>query len=120
MSAWLINIGGLVAIGFVVWWFWLARPAALRAAGEGAIEVLVADGVYTPARIEVEAGRAVRLRFLRRDPSPCAEQVIFDGLEVAAELPVGSPRELSLTPPKPGEYPFHCQMNMYRGRLIAR
>jgi len=23
--SWLVNLGGLVLIGFIVWWFWLAK-----------------------------------------------------------------------------------------------
>ncbi len=118
---WLVNIAGLALIAFIVWWFWLARPRAVRcAARPGPIEVRVADGVYTPAVIEVPAGRPVTLRFLREDPSPCTEQVLFDALGVAVSLPVGQPRDVTLTPPRPGEYEFTCQMRMYRGRLVAR
>lgn len=120
MTAWLVNAAGLAVIAFVIWWFWLARARALRVDTSDLIEVLVADGVYTPARIEVPAGRPVRLRFLRKDPSPCAEQVIFDGLDVAATLPMDSPLDITVTPPEPGVYAFTCQMQMYRGQLIAR
>lgn len=120
LSAWIFNAAGLGAIVFVIWWFWLARPATLKADANLPIEVLVADGVYTPARIEVAAGRPVRLRFLRRDAGPCAEQVIFDRLDVAATLPLDTPLEIVVTPPAPGVYDFRCQMRMYRGRLIAR
>lgn len=119
MSAALVNVAGLVLIGLIVWWFWLVKPKPQRAVS-GVVEVLVADGVYTPARIEVASGQPVRLRFLRKDPSACAEKVIFADLGAAADLPLDQPVELTLTPPKPGEYPFTCQMQMYRGALVAR
>ena len=118
MSAVLINLTGLVVIALIVWWFWLSQPKTAHAAG--VIEILVNDGVYTPASIEVEAGRPVTLRFLRKDPSPCAEQVLFDDLGLSAELPVGEPKDITVTPPKPDEYEFTCQMQMKRGRLIVR
>lgn len=120
MNDLLINLGGLVVIGLIVWWFWGSRPKALRAAGAAPIEVIVDNGVYTPARIEVEAGKPATLRFLRTDPSPCAEKVLFDDLGVSAELPLGKPVTVTLAPAKPGEYQFTCQMRMYRGRLVAR
>jgi plastocyanin domain-containing protein len=119
MSAWLVNAAGLALIGLIVWWFWLVKPAARRAEGE-VVEVLVADGVYTPSRIEVASGQPVRLRFLRKDPSACAEKVIFADLGAAADLPLNQPVEVTVTPPRPGEYPFTCQMQMYRGALVAR
>jgi len=119
MSAWLVNLAGLVLIGLIVWWFWLSKPKAQRAAS-GVIDVIVEGGVYTPARIEVSAGQPVTLRFLRKDPSPCAEKVLFDDLGIAADLPVDQPVELTITPKQPGEYAFTCQMQMYRGTLVVR
>lgn len=120
MTTLVINFAGLVLIGFIVWWFWLSKPRAARVATAGPVEVVVENGVYTPPVIEVPAGRAVTLRFLRKDPSPCAEQVRFDDLGIAAELPVGKPRDVTVLPGKPGEYEFTCQMRMYRGTLVAR
>lgn len=116
----LVNLAGLGAIAFIVWWFWLARPRVVGAASERPIEVVVENGVYTPAAIRVPAGRPVTLRFLRKDPSPCAAEVRFDDLGVAAELPVGKPRDVTVTAPAPGEYEFTCQMRMYRGLLTAQ
>jgi plastocyanin domain-containing protein len=115
----LVNLAGLALIAAIVWWFWMAQPRAQRAQG-GVIEVLVADGVYTPPRIEVAAGVPVRLRFLRKDPSACAEKVLFDDLGVSADLALGRATEVTVVPPGPGEYVFTCQMRMYRGSLVAR
>ena len=120
MNTWLVDFAGLALIGLIVWWFWLYRPQAARAAGSQPIEIVVADGVYTPARIEVPAGKPVTLRFLRKDPSPCAEKALFDSLGISADLPVGKPLDVTVTPPQPGEYEFTCQMRMYRGMLVAR
>jgi plastocyanin domain-containing protein len=119
VSGWLINVGGLVLAGLIVWWFWLSKPRA-RMAQSGPVDVLVADGVYQPARIEVPAGQPVTLRFLRRDPSPCAEKVIFDGLDLAADLPLNATTDVILPSPPPGEYEFTCDMRMYRGSLVVR
>jgi plastocyanin domain-containing protein len=120
MNAWVINLAGIVVMALIVWWFWLSRPRARRASGAGAIEIIVDNGVYTPARIEVPAGKPVTLRFVRKDPSPCAEKALFDDLGISADLPVGKPLDVTLTPPRPGEYEFTCQMRMYRGMLVAR
>jgi plastocyanin domain-containing protein len=114
-----INLAGLVLIGLIVWWFWLSTPRTQRAASD-VIDIVVDDGVYTPARIEVPAGRPVHLRFLRKDPSPCAEKVLFDDLGIAADLPVGKPVDLTITPKAAGEYAFTCQMQMYRGTLVVK
>ena len=92
---------------------------AVPATGAVPIEVSVADGVYTPARIEVARGRPLVLRFTRQDPSPCAEQVIFADLGVSADLPLNQPTDVRVTPEQAGEFEFTCQMGMYRGTLIV-
>lgn len=120
MSGLIVNLAGLAVIGLIIWWFWLVKPRVQRASGVAPIDILVDNGVYTPTRIEVPSGRPVTLRFIRRDPSPCAEKVIFDGLEQSLDLPLDKPAELTLTPERPGEYEFTCQMKMYRGTLVVK
>jgi plastocyanin domain-containing protein len=118
MSA-IVNLVGILLAIAIVWWFWLSKPKAQRVAGNAPIDIVVDGGVYTPARIEIAAGKPVTLRFLRKDPSPCAEKVLFDDLGIAADLPVGQPVELTITPKTSGEYAFTCQMQMYRGTLVV-
>lgn len=119
MSLLVINALGAALIVFIVWWFWLSTPKAQRALASGVIDVLVDGGVYTPALIEVTAGQPVTLRFLRKDPSPCAEQVVFADLGISHELALNTPQEVTITP-SPGRHEFTCQMAMYRGTLVAR
>lgn len=119
MSMVLVNALGATLIVFIVWWFWLSTPKAQRAEARGVIEVLVDGGVYIPARIEVTAGQLVTLRFLRKDPSPCAEQVVFASLGISRDLALNTPQEIIFTP-SPGSHEFTCQMAMYRGTLVAR
>ena len=116
-----VNLGGVVLIGLIVWWFWLAGPRSKAVTGlSGPVEITVEGGVYTPARIEVPVGKPITLRFLRRDASPCAEKVIFADLNASSDLPVGKPQDITLTPTKPGEFEFTCQMGMYRGVLSVK
>lgn len=110
----LVNLAGLALIALIVWWFWLYRPAEAALADE-AVEITVENGVYQPARLRVAPQTAVTLRFLRKDESPCAETVIFPDLDISTSLPVGKPTTVQLPPLEPGEYAFHCQMQMYRG-----
>jgi len=116
---WLVNLAGALLIALIIWWFWLSEPRAERVAS-GVTDIVVDGGVYTPARIEVTAGQPVHLRFLRKDASPCAEKVLFDGLGVAVDLPIGQPVEVTVTPKTAGEYAFTCQMQMYRGTLVVK
>lgn len=117
----LLDVAALAVIGFIVWWFWLYKPRAVRSGNATeAVEIIVADGVYTPARIEQPQGQAVTLRFLRHDPSPCAEQVQFADLGISVDLPLNRPVEVHVPAQPPGEYGFSCQMQMYRGTLIVK
>ncbi|MCE2593906.1 cupredoxin domain-containing protein [Motilimonas cestriensis] len=109
-----INLLGLVLIGFIVWWFWLYQPPKQRT-NKGNIEIEVKDGVYTPAQVKVLAGQPFTLRFIRRDPSLCAEVVQIPTLSVSDNLPTNQPHDISLPELAVGKYEFHCQMKMYRG-----
>ena len=118
MTVVLVNLAGLVTIGLVVWWFWLSGGWQEAVADSGKpLEIIVEDGVYTPAHIEVALDEPVTLRFLRKDPSPCAEKVIFRDLNVSSDLVVGRAREIRL---RRGAFEFTCQMGIYRGLLIVK
>lgn len=119
MSAWCVNLGGLGLVGLIVWWFWLSAPRPRRVDQARRVDILVEDGVYTPASIACTAGAAVTLCFLRRDPSPTAGQVVFEGLDITAELPLDAPREVTLRPSRPGRYRFTCQTGLYQGLLVV-
>ncbi|MBL4622520.1 MAG: cupredoxin domain-containing protein, partial [Immundisolibacteraceae bacterium] len=86
---WFINLAGVGLIGLIVWWFWLyrlAEPDGVATSGVGKqLIITVADGVYQPDRIQLTEGQPIQLRFLRKDPSPCAEMVLFDGLNISQQ-----------------------------------
>ena len=115
----LVNLLALLLMGFIVWWFWLAKSRELKAVTD-TIDIVVEGGVYTPATIEVNKGDVVKLNFVRRDASPCAEKVIFSGLEISEELPLKQSKQIKLQVQQSGEYEFTCQMGMYRGKLIVK
>ncbi|MDH5369777.1 MAG: cupredoxin domain-containing protein, partial [Gammaproteobacteria bacterium] len=83
----IVNLIGLCVIVLIVWWFWIKKPQTLKASSNE-IDIIVDNGVYNPARIEVKLGEPLKLTFLRKDPSPCAEKVIFDELGLSLDLPV--------------------------------
>ena len=119
VDAVIVNVAGLLIIGAIAWWFWLSRPVARRL-DEASITIVVEDGVYSPAHIEVSRDRPIVLNFLRKDPSPCAAKVIFSELGVSADLPVDEEHKVLLEPQQPGQYEFACEMHMYRGTLSVR
>ncbi|MCY1057668.1 cupredoxin domain-containing protein [Nannocystis sp. SCPEA4] len=92
-----------------------------RAPAVREIEVVV-DGSYRPDRITVTEGERVRLKFVRRDRSPCTREVVFAALGIRRELPTDQPVTIELPVLSVGTYEFHCGMNMTRGVLevVAR
>ena len=116
MAMWWVNLSVVALIGLIVWWFWLFKPREVAAQD---VVVRVENGIYQPARIRLPAHRASALFFERIDPSPCAEVVLFPDLEVSQTLAVGHKTRIALPALEPGEYPYHCQMQMYRGVLVV-
>ncbi|GAB5450265.1 MAG: cupredoxin domain-containing protein [Halioglobus sp.] len=113
------NILGLLLIALIVWWFWLYKPEAVASDGAQII-IKVADGIYEPAQISLPAGVQTSIGFLRTDESPCSAVVVFPDLDISEDLPVGTLKEVLIPELESGEYPFTCQMQMYRGNLVVR
>ncbi|WP_020406069.1 cupredoxin domain-containing protein [Hahella ganghwensis] len=113
----LVNLAGLALLAFVIYWFWLAKPSHGTKTESGKITIKVANGVYSPAVIEAPAGKPLQLRFLREDPNPCAQKVVFADLDISEDLPVGKTKTIELPGQPAGEYRFTCQMQMYQGTL---
>ena len=116
----LVNLLGITVVGLIIYWFWLSTPRKITASQTAPIEIHVKDGVYTPSHIETKKGETIRLRFLREDPSPCAEKVIFNSLNKSLELPLNGSAEIELHPEEAGEIDFTCEMQMYRGKLSVK
>jgi plastocyanin domain-containing protein len=113
-----VNLFGVLLIFLIAWWIWFYQPRSVSGS-DGNLVIKVHDGVYQPAHIKLKPGKAVTLYFLRKDASPCAAVVEFPDFGISKELPVGKRTAVRLPALLPGEYPFHCQMNMYQGSLIV-
>ena len=119
----IVTLGGLAAIAFIVWFFWLATKAGVKAglSSSGYQEVMIlVKGGYTPDVIVVESGKPVRLEFRREETAACSEQVLFPDFGKAADLPEGENVAVELPPSEPGEYGFECGMGMLHGKLLVR
>jgi plastocyanin domain-containing protein len=118
----MVTLGGIFAIAFIVWYFWMVKKkgvkAALTTSGYQEVMILVKGG-YTPDVIVVEHGKPVRLNFRREESAACSEMVILGEFGKSAKLPTGETVAVEFLPDKPGEYEFTCQMGMFRGKLIV-
>lgn len=117
-----VTVGGLGAMGWVVWYFFLAeRERVTATAGAGGLQEVrvVVRGGYDPDVIVVRAGQPVRLNFYRDESASCSETVLFGDFGIARTLPAFETTPVEFTPEKAGEFTFTCGMNMLRGKLIV-
>lgn len=112
-----VTLGGLALIGLELWWFLLSKSQAQPAEARQGIQELTinVDGGYEPDRVVVKVGQPVRINFFRRDPSSCLEKVLLPDFHIASDLALNHVTPVEFTPKKPGQYPFTCGMNMFRG-----
>ncbi|MDD5468672.1 MAG: cupredoxin domain-containing protein [Anaerolineales bacterium] len=118
----LVILGGLTAIAFIVWFFWMGEKKGVRASlsSSGYQEVMVlVKGGYTPDVIVVEKGKPVRLNFVRTESASCSEMLLIPDFKKSARLPEGETVPVEFMPDQPGEFEFQCQMGMLRGKLIV-
>ena len=118
----LVNVIGLLLIAFIVWFFWLVRTKGVRAAatsGGYQEQMVLVKGGYTPDVIVVEAGKPVRLNFVRQESASCSEMVLLPAFDKSAKLPEGQTVPVEFLPKERGEYEFACQMGMFRGKIIV-
>jgi plastocyanin domain-containing protein len=113
-----INLAGFGLILLIVWWFWMYKAPNV-AMQDGAIEIVVKDGVYQPSTIKIAANKDTTVSFTRRDASSCSETLLIPDLEINATLPLNKKVSVSIPASLPGRYAFHCQMKMYSGELIV-
>ncbi|MBD2091519.1 cupredoxin domain-containing protein [Microcoleus sp. FACHB-1515] len=114
-----VTLGGLGLIGLELWWFLLSKPKSRKATAESGVQevTVTVDGGYEPSQIVVQAGQLVRLKFDRKDPSSCLEEVQLPDFHIAKPLPLNQTTAIEFTPEKPGKYEFTCGMNMFRGAI---
>jgi len=117
----LVTLGGLLAIAWVLWFFFLSERREARAApGAGVQTVRVTvKGGYDPDRIVVERGRPVRLEFYRDETSGCSDTVVLGDFGISRKLPPHETTVVEVMPERSGEFTFTCGMNMLRGRLVV-
>lgn len=120
-SEWMVLLGGIAAIVWINWYFFLARRGVAAAAGAGGLQeiVVTVKGGYDPGVIKVRHGVPVRLLFDRQEESGCSEEVVFPDFRIQRFLPPFVRTPIEFTPERPGTYEFTCGMRMLRGKVVA-
>lgn len=119
----LVIVGGIAAIVWVNWYFFLAGrgSAAQAAVGTGGVQevrIRVAGG-YEPGNVRVKKGAPVRLVFDRQETSGCSEEIVLPDFGIRRFLPAHEETAIELTPEKAGSFEFTCGMSMLRGKLTV-
>ena len=114
-----VTLGGAGLIGLELWWFLFSKSKSQKATATGNIQevTITVNGGYEPSRIVVQLGQPVRLKFDRRDPNNCLEEVRLPDFHIAQSLPLNQVTPIEFTPTEVGIYPFTCGMNMFRGEI---
>ena len=118
----LVLAGGLAAILWVNWYFFLAgRTAALAKVGARGIQeaTITVLGGYSPAVVTVKKGIPVRLTFDRQETSSCSEEIVFPDFGIRRFLPAHERTVIEFTPDKAGSFDFTCGMSMLRGKMMV-
>lgn len=132
---WTVLLGGIAAITWVNWYFFLAgrgtaavaavaaRPLGANGSAAGNAPVaevtITVQGGYSPRVVRTKAGAPVRLVFDRQESSGCSDEIVFPDFGIRTFLPAFEKTTIDITPPAPGRYAFMCGMSMLRGELVA-
>ena len=111
----LLGAGGLMGL---IYWYFLGKKDTV---GEASTHIKVTvSGGYSPETLYIPINQTAQISLLRTDPNPCLEEIVIPDLKIKKDLPLNQPVTIPVTVTKPGEYPFHCGMNMYHGKIVAK
>lgn len=97
-------------------WLGLGRATDTQAQQElPSFHVVVKDGRFSPDRVEVPAGRRVKLTLQNDGPGPLEFE--NDDMHIEKVLSAGARSFVVLPPLKPGEYDFVDEFNPITGEL---
>lgn len=82
------------------------------------VSITIDSRGYTPNEIRVKAGSFVKVRLENKGGGGCAAAFTIPSLNVRKLVTLGAIEHLAFQAPStPGDIPFMCSMNMYRGTI---
>ena len=99
-----------------------AGQVVTNASDQGAVAttVEVLDAGYEPASIQITAGKATTVTFIRRSESTCGEVLKIPSLKINRDLPLNQPVSVEIPAQPEGEIKFTCGMDMMEGKVLVR
>lgn len=116
MENFIVITSGIFLIGFIYWFFFGKRDDTVIAGDN--LDVVV-DGGYKPSTIKIKSGQKTTLTILRKDKNSCLEEIVFPDFKIKEYLPLNEKVQITITPKEKGEFPFHCGMSMFHGRVVV-
>lgn len=113
----IVSIVGIIGIAFTYWFFLMKNEKEVEAIDS--VDIIV-EGGYSPENIVIKKGKMTKINFFRKDPSSCLEEVVLGDFHIRKYLPLNKKITIELKPEQEGEFPFHCSMNMYHGKIIIK
>ena len=93
-----------------------AAQSGIQAAQE--VSLYAGPNGYDKERIVVKAGQPVHFSFTANNAGCCGYLIIDNvGVQLSSS---GNTVDATFTPSAPGNYPYHCGMNMCRGVLVVQ
>lgn len=88
---------------------------------DGVVEVplVIENGTYVPASVQIPADKPVRLVVDRREDNSCSDQLAVPQLGVLADLAPNGTTKVDLPAAKGGTYTLTCGMGMMSGQILA-
>lgn len=109
-----VTIIGLLLIALIYWFFLAKKERSVKV--KDSVDIIV-NGGYNPEVISIKKDRAVKINFLRQDPSSCLEEVVISDFNIRRYLPINEKVTINLLPSKSGDFNYSCGMNMYHGTI---
>jgi plastocyanin domain-containing protein len=96
------------------------RMPVARARASTTETLIRVSGGYLPDVVYAQAGKPIRLVFLREETAACSERVLFPAFGKSTMLPAGRTVVVDLPACPPATYEFTCAMGILRGFLVVR
>lgn len=116
-------IVGLLAIGFIVWWFFGKHKEDV---GQSTVvndeqnATIVVKGGYSPSTVVLKKGVPAEINFDMQDSTACLSHVVFEKLGVNEDLTKQKVTTVKIPTDKAATYNFACGMDMFHGKVIVK
>lgn len=114
---------GVLAIGFIFWWFFgkhTVSEATATVSHQRQVVNVDVNGGYSPEKIVLKQGVPAVLNFTRRDASSCLDRVVFSDFGINQALPQNEQQAIEIDTSQAGDYQWACGMDMFHGQLIIK